>query len=249
MAPSTPFHAPRSRPWRPEPLCKGSIGEYVHRDRPRSGARDARRLRRLPRRTACVPETRAALSDLELIAAVVRRDERAASTLYDRYSPVMFGLALRITGETADAEEVVIDAFGQVWRDAERYDGTRASVAGWLTTIVRTRALDLMRSRARRTRMGDAVTAAGEPVAMGTERPDPFTDTMEHERARHVSAALVDLPSAQREAIELAFFDGLTHQEVAERLAEPLGTIKTRIRLGMQKLRDVLRHFAPDRRS
>ncbi len=167
-------------------------------------------------------------------------DELAASALYDRHSAAMYGLALRMVGEAADAEEVVLDAFAQGWRDAARYDTGRGTVAGWLTTITRTRALDLIRARGRRARMTDSATQSDEPPAMGEgfRSPDQVVDDVD--RAAAVTTALGGLPEAQRRAIELAFFEGLTHPEVAERLREPLGTVKTRIRLGMQKLRDIL---------
>jgi RNA polymerase sigma-70 factor (ECF subfamily) len=189
----------------------------------------------------------AADEDLELVAAMARGDERAASRLYDRHSAVMYGLALRMVGESADAEEVVLEAFAQAWRDAVRYDTSRGSVVGWLTTIARTRALDLIRARGRRSKMTD--TAANQldaPAAMGEgfRSADALVD--DAERATAVASALNGLPDAQRRAIELAFFEGLTHPEVAERLREPLGTVKTRIRLGMQKLRDLLAGLAPE---
>jgi len=184
--------------------------------------------------------------DLELVAAMARGDERAASELYDRHASVMFGLALRMVGESADAEEVVLDAFGQAWRDAVRYDGSRGTVTGWLTTIVRTRALDLIRARGRRARLADSAAAdTGAPAGMGEGFPPPDLRAVEGERASAVSAALGALPAPQRLAIELAFFEGLTHHETAERLREPLGTVKTRIRLGMLKLRDLLVAVAP----
>lgn len=189
-------------------------------------------------------------TDAELVAAMARRDERAAAVLYDRHSAVMFGLALRMVGETADAEDVVLDAFSQAWRDAARYETSRGSVAGWLTTIVRTRALDMIRARGRRSRMMDNAGAqADEPVAMGTGFAAPDRHVDDVERVSAVSSALDGLPVAQRKAIELAFFEGLTHNEVADRLREPLGTVKTRIRLGMQKLRDMLGDVAPERVS
>ena len=159
----------------------------------------------------------------------------------------MYGLALRMVGEAADAEEVVLDAFAQAWREAGRYDTSRGSVLGWLTTIVRTRALDTIRARSRRAKMVDAASVRlDEPAAMGEPMPAPDRAAEESERAGAVSSALQLLPEQQRHAIELAFFEGLTHQEVAERLREPLGTVKTRIRLGMLKLRDMLGGLAPE---
>lgn len=185
--------------------------------------------------------------DIQLIAGMAQGDERAASALYDRHGAVMYGLALRMVGEPADAEEVVLDAFAQAWRDASRYDTSRGSVAGWLTTITRTRALDLIRARGRRSKMTDTATATlDEPAAMGSGFAAPDVEVLETERAVAVKSALDQLPIPQRQAIELAFFEGLTHHEVADRLREPLGTVKTRIRLGMQKLRDSLVGLAPE---
>ncbi len=160
----------------------------------------------------------------------------------------MYGLALRVVGEPADAEEVVLDAFAQAWREAGRYDTSRGAVAGWLTTITRTRALYLIRARGRRAKATDAATATlDEPAAMGSGFAMPDVEVQETERAVAVKSALDQLPLPQRQAIELAFFEGLTHHEVADRLREPLGTVKTRIRLGMQKLRDTLAGLGPER--
>jgi RNA polymerase sigma-70 factor (ECF subfamily) len=185
--------------------------------------------------------------DLDLVAAMARGEERAASELYDRHAAVVYGLALRMVGEAADAEEVVLDAFSQAWRDAARYDTSRGSVTGWLTTIVRTRALDLIRARGRRARMTDDIASDTEaPAGMSEGFPEPDQRVVDGERASAVAAALRTLPDAQRHAIELAFFEGLTHHETAERLREPLGTVKTRIRLGMLKLRDMLGTIAPE---
>lgn len=181
---------------------------------------------------------------------MARGDDRAATVLYDRYASAMFGLALRVVGESADAEEVVLDAFAQAWRDAARFDGTRGSVLGWLTTITRTRALDLVRARGRRAKATDAAsTALDEPAAMGTGYAAPDALVQDAETTIAVHGALQQLPVPQRQAIELAFYEGLTHHEVAERLQQPLGTIKTRIRLGMLKLRETLSPLAPERAS
>lgn len=189
----------------------------------------------------------AADDDLMLVAAMARGEERAATALYDRHGAVMYGLSLRMVGEPADAEEVVLDAFAQAWREAARYDTSRGSVLGWLTTIVRTRALDAIRARGRRAKMVETATVVLDaPAAMSEGPAAPDRAVEERERARAVGSALRSLPDAQRRAIELAFFEGLTHQEVAERLAEPLGTVKTRIRLGMLKLRDMLGGLAPE---
>jgi RNA polymerase sigma-70 factor (ECF subfamily) len=184
-------------------------------------------------------------ADGALIARAAAGDERAIGALYDRYGRVLYAVAFRIVGERADAEEVVIEAFAQAWRDAAKFEAGRSSVAGWLTMIARSRALDLVRARARRKRM-TASAAADLPhsaPAMGEWRPDP-SDALDHdERRRQVQRALASLAPPQREAIELAYFEGLSQSEIAARLQEPLGTVKTRVRLGMQKLRECLRPF------
>ena len=187
--------------------------------------------------------------DGELVAQAARGDERAVGRLYDRYGAVLYAVAYRIVGQRADAEEVVLEAFAQAWRDAPRFEAGRGSVAGWLTMIARSRALDLVRSRSRRERI-TASAAADRPdvsPAMGDFRPDPAQSLDHEERRRQVQEALALLSPPQRQAIELAYFEGLSQSEIAERLQEPLGTVKTRVRLGMQKLRECLRPFYYER--
>ena len=184
-------------------------------------------------------------ADGELVARAAAGDERAIGQLYDRYGAVLFAVAYRIAGQRADAEEVVLEAFAQAWREAPRFEAGRGSVASWLTTIARSRALDLVRARSRRDRL-TATAAADRPgtsPAMGDFRPDPAGALDNDERRRQVRQALETLSAPQREAIELAYFEGLSQSEIAERLQEPLGTVKTRVRLGMQKLRECLRPF------
>lgn len=186
-------------------------------------------------------------ADHALVQAMACEDEQAAAALYDRYGAIMYGLALRMVTEPADAEEVVLDAFAQAWKDAVRFDGERGTVIGWLTTITRSRALDAIRARGRRSRTVDsAFRQLDEPAAMGEAAPPTDQAAEQVERAIAVGSAMQTLPMPQRLAIEMAFYEGMTHQEVAERLQEPLGTVKTRIRLGMLKLRDMLTAFAPE---
>jgi RNA polymerase sigma-70 factor, ECF subfamily len=184
-------------------------------------------------------------ADHDLIVRAGAGDERAITALYDRYGDVLYAVGYRITGQRADAEEVVVEAFAQAWRDAARFEGSRGSVAGWLTIIARSRALDLVRARTRRERItaSAASAPADTPLAMGGSSPDPSTSYDHTERRRQVEMALDSLSPPQRQAIELAYFEGLSQSEIAERLQEPLGTIKTRVRLGMQKLRDCLRPY------
>jgi RNA polymerase sigma-70 factor, ECF subfamily len=184
-------------------------------------------------------------ADGELVAGAARGDERAMGQLYDRYAGVLYAVAYRIAGERADAEEVVLEAFAQAWRDAPRFEPGRGSVAGWLTMIARSRALDLVRARSRRDRITASAAAdrPDAPPAMSDFRPDPAGALDHDERRRQVRSALDTLSQPQRQAIELAYFEGLSQSEIAERLQEPLGTVKTRVRLGMQKLRECLRAF------
>jgi RNA polymerase sigma-70 factor (ECF subfamily) len=200
-----------------------------------------------PQEPGVQPAGSATWSDADLVHAMARGEEWAATALYDRTSPALYGLALRIAGQPADAEEVILETFAQAWRDAARFDASKASVIAWLTMMTRSRALDAVRARQRRDKVTD--TAGQEPDApVAMSQPTPTADIAleQAERAQAVSRALGSLPDPQRRAIELAFFEGLTHPEVAERLREPLGTVKTRIRLGMQKLRDTLARWAPD---
>jgi RNA polymerase sigma-70 factor (ECF subfamily) len=164
--------------------------------------------------------------------------------LYDRFGQVLYAVAYRILGEPADAEEVVMEAFAQAWREAPRFDTGRGSVAAWLTMMARSRALDLIRAHSRRARITDtAARSEGTAPAMSRGFQTPGKSVEDEERRRAVATALAALAPPQREAIELAYFEGLSQSEIAERLREPLGTIKTRMRLGMQKLRDALRPY------
>lgn len=183
--------------------------------------------------------------DAGLVRRMANGDEHALATLYDRYAGPLHLLALRIAGERADADEVVLDAFAQAWREAGRFRPDRGSVAAWLTTICRSRALDLVRSRNRR---GQAIDRAqrAEPLGapgLGAGGGDPAGITLHAERVELVHTALKALPPPQREAIELAYYHGLSQAEIAERLSQPLGTIKTRVRLAMERLRDALRTY------
>lgn len=195
------------------------------------------------------PLPRPAETDRALLDRVARGDEPALESLYDRYSGVLHAVAFRISGERSDAEEIVLDSFSQAWREATRFQSERGSVIAWLTMICRSRALDLVRARGRRSRLATKAVAA-EPdaaPAMGSVNPGGDRDIEQLERRTVVNDALRALSPAQRRAVELAFYDGLSHSEIAVRLGEPLGTIKTRVRLGMQKLRESLRPYYSER--
>jgi RNA polymerase sigma-70 factor (ECF subfamily) len=176
-------------------------------------------------------------SDEAVVQRIAQGDLGAMAELYDRYVHVVFSLACRIVTFPADAEDVVQEVFTQAWRQAVRYDAARASAAGWLLNIARTRAID--RVRANRTRQRLSRTDDRIESVQTTEE-NQEQRAIEGERAERVRAALASLGQAQREAIDLAYFGGLSHGEIAERLEEPLGTIKTRIRSGLLKLREAL---------
>jgi len=173
------------------------------------------------------------------LARAAAGDGAALAALYDRHVRIVYSVALRIVGDEADAEDVVQEVFAQIWRQASRYDDRRGTVEAWLLTVARTRAID--RLRARRARPDQVTTGAAdrstEPAAPTVDPGDALTAAHDAKRIRD---ALHALPLLQRLAIELAYFEGLTQTQIAERLEEPLGTVKTRIRLGLLKLRDAL---------
>jgi RNA polymerase sigma-70 factor (ECF subfamily) len=188
-------------------------------------------------------------SDVELLGRAALGDERAAGLIYDRYGQMMYAVAYRIVRQPGDAEEVVAEAFAQAWRDASRFEAGRGSVAAWLTVMTRSRALDFVRARSRRERITDTAQRSDPEGTLGMGAPgaSPDAGVEVKERELRVAAAMADLSPAQRAAIELAFFEGLSHSEIAERLNEPLGTVKTRVRLGMQKLRESLKPYFYER--
>jgi RNA polymerase sigma-70 factor (ECF subfamily) len=176
--------------------------------------------------------------EYQLLERMAARDEGALARLYDRYAPAMFGLALKLLGSREEAEEVVLETFSQAWNSAGGYDRARGRVDAWLFMITRSRALDHLRARARASRTNEALEQA---VTLELPRvADPEEDVLLAERRREVLSALGALPTSQRSALELVYYEGLSHAEVAERTGEPLGTVKTRIRLGLSKLRDLL---------
>jgi RNA polymerase sigma-70 factor, ECF subfamily len=192
----------------------------------------------------------AGLTDLELLSRLIAGDERALGTLYDRHGAMSFALASAIVGDSADAEEVVAESFAQMWRNATTFDRTRGSVVAWVSTIVRSRSLDLLRARRRRARMLDeaaAMSDEGASPALSTGSPSPDRDVELNEAQRLVRRSLDELPAPQRLCLELAYFGGLSQSEIAERLSEPLGTVKTRMRAGMDKLRSSLKPLMGDK--
>jgi len=177
--------------------------------------------------------------DRRLIHAVARGSGDAVAELYDRHGAAVYGLSLRVLGQPDLAEEVVQDVFAQVWREAGRYDANRSTVAGWIVMLTRTRAID--RLRARRARP-DVTAAVPERHAdpLPSAAPTPEAETMSAEDVRAVRGALTLLPEQLRSLIELAYYEGLTHSEIAARTGMPLGTVKTRLRNAMGTLRSAL---------
>jgi RNA polymerase sigma-70 factor, ECF subfamily len=182
--------------------------------------------------------------DSALVALAASGDEHALGDLYDRFGGMAYSLACAIVGEHADAEEVVADAFAQMWRSASGFDPARGSVAAWVATITRTRALDLVRSRKRRARVLEeaaVVTDEGETLVLAPTLEAADRGAERSETSAIVRRSLDDLPAAQRQVIELAYFGGFSQSEIAAQLSEPLGTVKTRMRTAMEKLRQALR--------
>ena len=174
------------------------------------------------------PVTRDAGGEMRLVARIRAGDQQAMSELYDRYSKVVYAVALRVLQDAAGAEDVLQDVFLQLWRNPDAFDASRGSLAAWLAVIARNRSIDRLRKRRPETDIEDCVIASGPDLRDETER------ALLIEKVR---GALASMSPEQRQAMELAFFQGLTHTEIAEKTGEPLGTIKTRIRSGLQQLR------------
>jgi RNA polymerase sigma-70 factor, ECF subfamily len=173
-----------------------------------------------------------------LIKKVAHGDQSALTTLYDSTNRMVFGLIVRIVSDRETAEEVLLDVFTQVWRQASAYDTNRGAPLAWLMTIARSRAIDRLRSGKYDQQNKDSLDTIGDVSATNAS---PEENTVNSERQQIVRSALDTLSPEQREVIELAYFSGLSHSEIALKLGQPLGTVKTRTRLGMMKLRDMLK--------
>jgi len=185
------------------------------------------------------PEQDPGLEHIRLAEGMARGDKQALARLYDLLGRPLYALALRITGDAAEAQDVVQDVFLQLWHKAADYQPSRGSYFAWAATLTRNRALDRIRMHKRR---GEIIreSAADIQPARESENVDSSDALWIREKAGAVRQALADLPAEQRTAIELAFFSGLTQQQIAERLGDPLGTVKARIRRGLLRLRDTL---------
>ena len=179
---------------------------------------------------------------IQLLRRIAAEDRAAVAEFYDEIAGVLFSTAVRILGNTHDAEEILQDVFVQVWKKAGEFNPERGTPIHWVLSITRNRCIDQIRSRQRRTKLVEDMyeEAAITSTAFGLPPEDMLTGG----QLTAIHAAMKELPEDQRTAIELAFFRGLSHSEIAERVREPLGTIKARIRRGMLKLRDQLKPFA-----
>jgi len=178
------------------------------------------------------------LADEELMPLIGAKDPEAFEVFYDRHGGVAYSLAYRIVGEKAAAEDVTQEAFISVWRSGARFDRARGSVRSWMLSIVRNRAIDMLRSRA-----GKAPKLTFDDDAVLEQRPaEELTDeeAMQHETAQELRGAVGSLPGEQAKVIELAYFGGFSQSEIAAMLGVPLGTVKGRMRLGMEKIRGEL---------
>jgi RNA polymerase sigma-70 factor, ECF subfamily len=174
--------------------------------------------------------------DAAILRQIADRDPRGVELLYDRYGGIAFGLAYRLLGERGSAEDVVQEAFLNVWRQGATYDTRRGTVRTWLLTIVHHRAIDQMRSV--RSKMGaDTVIDDALPLPAKDDTWTEVVQGLEHERVRQ---AIATLPPEQRQVVDLAYYGGFTHSEIAQRVGIPLGTVKGRMRLALDKLRDLL---------
>jgi len=173
-------------------------------------------------------DTKTAASDLALVTAIRSGDQAAMAELYDRYSSIVYAVALRVLQDTGAAEDVLQDIFMQLWRNPGAFDASRGNMAAWLAVITRHRAIDALRRRRPENDIADIVVSV---------EPDMASDADRSRAMEKVRSALERMGNDQRSVLEMAYFEGLTHNEIAEKTGEPLGTIKTRIRAGLISLR------------
>lgn len=168
------------------------------------------------------------LNDGALVSAVRSGNQDAMAQLYDRYSSVVYAVALRVLTDAAAAEDVLQEIFMQLWRNPGSFDASRGNLAPWLAVIARNRAVDVLRKRKPQTEITEAVVSV---------EPDMASEADRGRNVEKIRAVLKEMPASQRSALEMAYFEGYSHSEIAEKTKEPLGTIKTRIRAGLMLLR------------
>lgn len=174
------------------------------------------------------PERQGVAPDLATVTAMKSGDQSAVAELYDRYSSVVYAVALRVLGDTGAAEDVLQEVFLQLWRNPGAFDAARGSLGAWLAVIARNRAIDSLRRRRPETDIEDVVLSVAPDLAGEADRS---------RAAEKIRSVLGMMPALQRSALEMAYFEGLSHSEIAAKTGEPLGTIKTRIRAGLMALR------------
>jgi RNA polymerase sigma-70 factor, ECF subfamily len=177
-----------------------------------------------------------------LLTQIAQGDRQALSQLYDRYSRIIYAIAWKSLNSVEDCEEVVLDVFAQVWKIADRFDANKGSIEQWIFTLARSRILDRLRKLQRLNKVVTAAISDGKEIEFATTSVDPLETVEIAERRQQVLAALDRIPPAQREVIEMAYYQGLTHVEIAAATGLSLGTVKTRLRLGLSKLRAGIEH-------
>jgi RNA polymerase sigma-70 factor (ECF subfamily) len=185
-------------------------------------------------------ETLGNQDDLALMNGIANGDREALSRLYDRYNRLVFTLCLRVVKDRGEAEDLLIEVFQEVWERSGRYDASRGSPLTYLSTLTRSRAIDRLRSRGRAVRQTSTLANVSDPPANSNDANPGNVAVLTEQRSR-VSAALAKLEPPYREMVELSFYDGLSHSEIASKMNRPLGTVKTYIRQGLIRLRDALR--------
>ena len=178
--------------------------------------------------------------DAELVRQMRSGDERAFAVFYDRFAPGLFSMIYAILHDQKESEDVLQEAFLQMWKRTATYDATRSSLFTWAVMIARHKAIDRLRSRQRQSRLSEAVALESEPFALSPSSDRADNTLARSDERERVRAALNQIGDAQREVINLAFFGGLTQTQISERLGAPLGTVKARIRRGLLALREVL---------
>jgi RNA polymerase sigma factor (sigma-70 family) len=199
----------------------------------------AAKIREPRRQRVCLMASQHVCDDSSLMERIAQQDDTALSELYDRYARVLFSVAFKSLNSKEEAEEVVLDVFSQVWRIAERYDSCKGRVDSWLFMLTRSRVLDRLRAMQRANKM-PTVSVDATQIQLPPSSVDPVEEALIAERRTHVLAALKTLPVEQRLVIELAYYKGLSQSEIAAQTGQSLGTVKTRVRLGLNKLRIAL---------
>lgn len=180
--------------------------------------------------------------DAKLIARIAAGDEVALGALYDRFAHSLFSFVVKIVHDEKEAEDILLDGFAHIWRHAATYDPARSSPFSWAVMLLRNKAIDHLRVRQRRERTMEKATTVSRHLPEADE--ESAGEAERHDQSTLVRAALTQIPEEQKQAVELAFFSGLTHEQIAENLGTPLGTIKALIRCGLLKLRDSLKEGA-----